>query len=216
MRASASRFSDPAPTGTARRDRRPAPAPRMRRTTAPPARGAAPAVRDGRRRRTELRGGEVAVQHVALQLGHVHAVGREPAQRLVQRRRHVPHPEHEAWSSGRAEPARGVCGCARHHVEPRGVVRARPRRSPPGCPGRRSPPPAPRRSPPPPGRFQLARPAAPRRRCRRTTGVSPARRRLARTWPSATACECARFRSASVAPFTPAGSARPAGTARRS
>ena len=43
----------------------------------------------------ELRGDEMAGEHVALQLGHVDAVGGEPAERLVQRRRHVPHAEHE-------------------------------------------------------------------------------------------------------------------------
>ena len=45
----------------------------------------------------ELRGREVPVEHVALELGHVDAVRREAAEGLVERRRHVAHAEHEAW-----------------------------------------------------------------------------------------------------------------------
>src|SRR5207237_10746838 len=37
----------------------------------------------------ELRRGERAADHVAFELGHVDAVGGEPAHRLVERRRHV-------------------------------------------------------------------------------------------------------------------------------
>src|SRR5438034_2422199 len=43
----------------------------------------------------ELRGEEVALDHVAFELGHVDAVGGEAAQRLVERGRDVLHPEHE-------------------------------------------------------------------------------------------------------------------------
>ena len=45
----------------------------------------------------ELRGEEIAFDHVAFELGHVDAVGGEPAERLVERGRHVAHAEHEAW-----------------------------------------------------------------------------------------------------------------------
>ena len=43
----------------------------------------------------ELRRGELAFEHVALELGHVDAVGGEAAQRLVERRRQVADAEHE-------------------------------------------------------------------------------------------------------------------------
>ena len=43
----------------------------------------------------ELRRGELAVDHVALELGHVDAVGGEAAQRLVERGRHVADAEDE-------------------------------------------------------------------------------------------------------------------------
>ena len=55
----------------------------------------------------ELRRGELALDHVALQLGHVDAVGREAAERLVERGGHVAHAEDKG----------------RHH---RPVVRRRP------------------------------------------------------------------------------------------
>ena len=44
----------------------------------------------------ELRGEEVAADHVAFELGHVDAVGGEAAHRLVERGRHVAHAEHES------------------------------------------------------------------------------------------------------------------------
>src|SRR6188508_1312035 len=43
----------------------------------------------------ELRGEEIALDHVALELGHVDAVGGKAAHGLVERGRHVLHPEHE-------------------------------------------------------------------------------------------------------------------------
>src|SRR6185369_11245261 len=43
----------------------------------------------------ELGGEEIALDHVAFELGHVDAVGGEAAHRLVKRRRHVLDPEHE-------------------------------------------------------------------------------------------------------------------------
>src|SRR5436189_832501 len=45
--------------------------------------------------RIELRGEEVALNHVAFQLAHVDAIGREATESLVQRGRHIAHPEHE-------------------------------------------------------------------------------------------------------------------------
>src|SRR5271166_5337894 len=44
----------------------------------------------------ELGGGEIAVDHVAFQLGHVDAVGGEAAERLVERGRYVAHLEDES------------------------------------------------------------------------------------------------------------------------
>ena len=62
-----------------------------------------------------------ATDHVALQLGHVDAVGREPAQRLVERGRQVAHVEDEARDD-RAVAPRGLGEVAGEHDEPRGVV----------------------------------------------------------------------------------------------
>ena len=45
--------------------------------------------------RIELRGEEIAANHIAFEFGHVHAVGSEPSERLVERSRHVTHPEHK-------------------------------------------------------------------------------------------------------------------------
>ncbi len=56
----------------------------------------------------ELGGGEGAVELVALQLGHVDAVGGEAAHRLVERGRHVAHAEDEGGDDrARCRPARG-------------------------------------------------------------------------------------------------------------
>src|SRR6516162_11819336 len=41
----------------------------------------------------ELRRRKRTVDHVALELGHVDAIGGEPAQRLVKRRRYIAHSE---------------------------------------------------------------------------------------------------------------------------
>ena len=68
----------------------------------------------------ELGGGEVAVDHVALELGHVDAVGGEAAHRLVERRRDVPHPEDEG---GQRRAARHRPRFGRHDKEAGGVVR---------------------------------------------------------------------------------------------
>src|SRR5581483_11061568 len=69
----------------------------------------------------ELRGGEAAAQHVALELRHVDAVGGEAAHGLVERRRHVPHAENEG---GDDEPAvvRRDARALGHDEEARGVV----------------------------------------------------------------------------------------------
>src|SRR5712692_3160040 len=48
----------------------------------------------------ELRREEIALDHVALELGHVDAVGGEAAERLVERGRHVAHPEQERGDDG--------------------------------------------------------------------------------------------------------------------
>src|SRR3954464_11071768 len=45
--------------------------------------------------RVELGGEESAINHVALELGHVDAVGGETAKRLVNRRLYVTHPKQE-------------------------------------------------------------------------------------------------------------------------
>src|SRR5437899_3850658 len=44
----------------------------------------------------KLRSEEIAVDHVALELGHVDAVGGEPAERLVERGGQVAHPENKS------------------------------------------------------------------------------------------------------------------------
>src|ERR1700687_4357158 len=69
----------------------------------------------------ELRGEEIAANHVALELGHVDAVGGEAAHRLVERRWHVAYAEHE----GRDDLAlAGRCPflLAREHDEARGRI----------------------------------------------------------------------------------------------
>ena len=69
----------------------------------------------------ELGGGELAVDHVAFQLGHVDAVGREAAQRLVQRGGDVADAEDEGGHQvrrGRVDLGR----LRRHDVEAGGVV----------------------------------------------------------------------------------------------
>src|SRR4029077_14771528 len=70
----------------------------------------------------ELRGEEIALDHVALELGHVDAVGGEAAERLVERGRHVAHPEQERGDDGAVVGAR-PSRLARQYDEPRGVVR---------------------------------------------------------------------------------------------
>ena len=67
----------------------------------------------------ELGGRERAFQHVAFELGHVHAVGGEAAQRLVERRRNVAHLEHEGGEH-RAVAARRPLVRPRQHHEARG------------------------------------------------------------------------------------------------
>ena len=56
----------------------------------------------------ELRGGEFALDHVAFELGHVDAVGRETAKRLVQRGGDVADAEHESGDQGRCARFRNV------------------------------------------------------------------------------------------------------------
>ena len=68
----------------------------------------------------ELGGRKLAVDHVALELGHVHAVGGEAAHRLVERRRQVADAEDEA---GQHVATRRRDGLRRHGEEAGGVVR---------------------------------------------------------------------------------------------
>ena len=53
----------------------------------------------------ELGRGEIAVDHVAFELGHVDAIGGEAAERLVERRRHVFHAEDEGGQHRRRRRA---------------------------------------------------------------------------------------------------------------
>src|SRR5215831_10604345 len=64
---------------------------------------------------------ETAAQHVALELGHVDAVGGEAAERLVKRRRHVPYPKHEGRDDQAAVGDRYARALG-HDEEARGVV----------------------------------------------------------------------------------------------
>src|ERR1700732_1900536 len=70
----------------------------------------------------KLGGGELPVDHVAFELGHIDAIGGETAERLVERRRHVADPENKArddLSGGGFRPLRGF----RKHNETRRVMR---------------------------------------------------------------------------------------------
>src|SRR6266540_108075 len=69
----------------------------------------------------ELGGEERAAELVALQLRHVHAVGSETAERLVERGRHVANAEHER-RDGRAGAADRHAWLARQRQEPGRVV----------------------------------------------------------------------------------------------
>ena len=71
--------------------------------------------------RKKLRRRELAFQHVAFELRHVDAVGGETAERLVERRRYVPHAKHEAGDDG-AVAGRRALRLARQDDEPRRVV----------------------------------------------------------------------------------------------
>src|SRR5215203_122288 len=72
--------------------------------------------------RVELRGEEIALDHVAFELGHVDAVGGKAAHRLVEGSRHVLHPEHEGGDDLTCVARRPLL-LARQHDETRGVVR---------------------------------------------------------------------------------------------
>ena len=72
--------------------------------------------------RIELRGFERAAGEIALELGHVDAIGRKPAEALVERRRNVAHFEQEGRFR-RAIACVNVRRCARHDHEARRVVR---------------------------------------------------------------------------------------------
>src|SRR5271154_757780 len=52
----------------------------------------------------ELRRRKRAADHIAFEFGHVDAIGRKPAHRLVERRRHVAHPKQKGGYGRR--PAR--------------------------------------------------------------------------------------------------------------
>src|SRR5436190_10764543 len=69
----------------------------------------------------ELRGEEIALDHIAFELGHVDAVGGESAHGLVKRRRHVLDSEHEGGDD-LALVARRPLLLARQHDEAGGVV----------------------------------------------------------------------------------------------
>ena len=143
----------------------------------------------------------MAVDHVALQLGHVDAVGGEAAERLVERGRQVADVEDERRddrpvvaaaprrSRGRARRTASCCG-------------PRPRRRRAGPRGRRSPRPAAARSRPasgrPPRRPRGRRPAV----SPETTGVSPSSRITPRHWPRACTWLCTVRNPSSVAPGT--------------
>src|SRR5260221_1772237 len=71
--------------------------------------------------RIELRGEEVALDHVAFELCHVDAVGRKAAERLVECGGHVAHPKQERGND-RAAIARGPFCIARKNDEARCVV----------------------------------------------------------------------------------------------
>ena len=70
----------------------------------------------------EPRCSERAVDHVALELGHIDAVGGKATHRLVERGRHVTHAEDEGGLD-RLAAALGCLGLPRHHKKARGVVR---------------------------------------------------------------------------------------------
>ncbi len=69
----------------------------------------------------ELGGGERAVDHVALELGHVDAVGGKAAHGLVERCRHVAHPKNEGRLD-RTNSGRRSDFLTRHDEKARGVV----------------------------------------------------------------------------------------------
>ena len=69
----------------------------------------------------ELGRGERALEHVALELGHVDAVGGEAAQRLVERGRDVAHLEHEGREHRPVAARRPLCRPRQHHEARRRV-----------------------------------------------------------------------------------------------
>ena len=70
--------------------------------------------------REELRCRKTAVDHVAFELGHVHAIGGETTQRFVERGRDVAHVEHESGHEVRGFRVQDQ-GLAGHDVEACGV-----------------------------------------------------------------------------------------------
>ena len=69
----------------------------------------------------ELGREEIAVDHVAFELGHVDAVGGEAAERLVERGGQVAHPENKSGDQ-RSRSLPGPVSLARQHHKARGVV----------------------------------------------------------------------------------------------
>ena len=70
----------------------------------------------------KLGGGELPSDHVAFKLGHVDAIGSKTAERLIERHRHVAHPENKARydrSGAKLRPLRDF----RQHDETRRVMR---------------------------------------------------------------------------------------------
>ena len=66
--------------------------------------------------------GEARALLIAFELGHVDAVGGEPAKRLVERRGHVLHLEHERRHRDITDQRLRIETQLREHHEPRGVV----------------------------------------------------------------------------------------------
>jgi hypothetical protein len=63
----------------------------------------------------KLRGGELAFDHIAFELGHINAIGGEAAERLIERRRHIAHPENKACHDGAGGGIRPLWAFRKHH-----------------------------------------------------------------------------------------------------
>ena len=154
-----------------------------------------------------------AAHHVALQLRHVHTIGREPAQRLVQSRRHVASRGRQTSSPClriRRRPSR----LRRRNIEPRGVMRRVLHIGPQHGPAHRSPPPSDdaiaASSFRPHSATNCADPAV----SASITACAPNSRTIPRTCPNATAwLNAPGAHPRSPSPSPPAGNAQPVGNA---